>query len=84
MTIELFWECFVQWDRDTDSLDSVELKLPQEPEPSADPNATGLQELPRTSDFITSLLLEYLLPRFSDSLSSIPNLYLDYWKYCIG
>jgi hypothetical protein len=75
MAIDLLWECLVQWDRDTDSLDSVELKLPQEPEPSTNPNATGTQELPRTSDFITSLPLEYLLPRFSDVLgfASIPT-----------
>ena len=68
MAIELLWECLVQWDRDTDSLDSVELKPPPEPEPAVNPNATGPQELPRSGDYITSLPLEYLLPRFSDAL----------------
>ncbi|KAF9646718.1 hypothetical protein BDM02DRAFT_3270795 [Thelephora ganbajun] len=75
MAVELLWECLVQWDRDTNSLDSVELKLPPEPEPATDPNTTEPQELPRSSDFITSLPLEYLLPRFSDVLefAAIPT-----------
>ena len=68
MAIELLWECLVQWDRDADSLGSVELKLPPEPEPATGPNAAGPQELPRSGDFITSLPLGYLLPRFSDAL----------------
>ena len=70
MAIELLWECLPQWDRDTDSLDSVELRLPPEPEPATNPNATEPQELPRSGDFITSLPLEYLLPRFFDVLGS--------------
>ena len=70
MAIELLWECLAQWDRDTDALDSIELKLPPEPEPATDPNATEPQELPRSTDFIASLPLEYLLPRFSDILGS--------------
>jgi len=75
MAIELIWECLVQWDRDTDSLDSVELKPPPNPEPATDPNATEPHELPRSSDFITSLPLEYLLPQFSDVLgfATIPT-----------
>jgi hypothetical protein len=68
MAIELLWECLVQWGYDTGSLDSVELKRPLEPEPTTDPNTTDPQELPRSSDFITSLPLEYMLPRFSDIL----------------
>lgn len=68
MAIELLWGFLVRWDRDTESLDSVELKLPPEPEPAIDPNVSELQELPRSSDFITSLPLKYLLPRFSDVL----------------
>ena len=70
MAIELLWECLTQWDRDTDSLDLVELKLPPEHERATDPNATDPRELPRSGDFITSLPLEYLLPRFSDILGS--------------
>ena len=70
MAIELLWECLAQWDRDTDSLDSVELKLSPEPETATDPNATEPQEFPRSGDFITSLPLEYLLSRFSDVLGS--------------
>ena len=70
MAIELLWECLVQWDRDMDPLDSVELRLPPEPEPATDPNTTDPQELPRSGDFITSLPLEYLLARFSDVLGS--------------
>ena len=70
MAIELLWECLVQWDRETDLLDSVELKLPPEPETATDPNVTEPQELPRSGDFITSLPLEYLLSRFSDVLGS--------------
>ena len=75
MAIELLWECLVQWDRNIGSLDSVELKLPPEPEPAADSNVTDPQELPRSSDSITSLPLEYLLPRFSDVLgfAAIPT-----------
>ena len=68
MAIELLWECLVQWDRDTHSLDSIELNLPPGPQPVTDPNGTGPQELPRSGDYITSLPLEYLLPRFSDAL----------------
>ena len=68
MAIELLWECLVQWDRDTDSLDSVELKLPPNLESTTDPTTTEPQNLPRSSDFITSLPLEYLLPQFSDVL----------------
>ena len=70
MAIALLWECLPQWDRDTDSLDSVELRLPPEPELAVDPNATEPQELPRSGDFITSLPLEYLLPRLSEVLGS--------------
>ena len=70
MAIELLWECLAQWDRGTDSLDSVELKLPPEPETATNQNATEPQELPRSGDFITSLPLEYLLSRFSDVLGS--------------
>ena len=75
MAIELLWECLVQWDRDTDSLDSVELKLQPEPAAATDPSGTGPQELPRSGDCITSLPLEYLLPRFSDALgfAAIPT-----------
>ena len=68
MAIELLWECLVQWDLDTDLLDSVELRPPPESEPAASPNGTEPQELPRSGDYITSLPLEYLLPRFSDAL----------------
>ena len=68
MAIELLWECLVQWDRDTDSLDSVELQSPPEPEPTTNPTATDPQDLPRSSDFVTSLPLEYLFSRFSDIL----------------
>ena len=75
MAIELLWECLVQWDRDTVSLDSVELKPPPEPEPAASPNGAEPQELPRSGDYITSLPLGYLLPRFSDALgfAAIPT-----------
>ena len=70
MAIELLWECLTQWDRVTDSLDSVELKLPPGPETTTDTNATEPQELPRSGDFITSLPLGFLLSRFSDVLGS--------------
>jgi hypothetical protein len=70
MAIELLWECLTQWDRDTNSLDSAELKLPPEPETATGPNTAEPQELPRSGDFITSLPLEYLLSRFSDVLGS--------------
>jgi len=75
MAIELLWECLAQWDRNVDSLDSVELNQPSEREPATDPNATGPRELPRSNDFITSLPLEYLLPRFSDvlGLAAVPT-----------
>lgn len=68
MAIELLWECLVQWERDTVFLDSVELKLSPKPESNINPNVIEPQELPRSCDFITSLPLEYLLPRFSDVL----------------
>ena len=75
MAIELLWECFVQWDRDTASLDSIELKTPPASKPAADQNTIEPQELPRSSDPITSLPLEYLLSRFSDVLgyASVPT-----------
>ena len=75
MGIELLWESLVQWDHDMESLDSVELKPPPEPAPAAHSDATEPQELPRSSDFITSLPLEYLFPRFSDILgfAAIPT-----------
>ncbi|KAF9783201.1 hypothetical protein BJ322DRAFT_140937 [Thelephora terrestris] len=75
MAIDLLWECLVQWDRDPESLDSVELKLPPEPESAIDSNVSQPKELPRSSDSITSLPLEYLLLRFTDVLgfSAIPT-----------
>ena len=68
MAIELLWECLVQWDRDMMFLDSAELKLPPKSETATNPNVTEPQELPRSSDFVTSLPLDYLLSRFSDVL----------------
>ena len=46
MAIEIIWESIVRLYRDTHSLDSVELKLPQEPEPVTDQTETKPQELP--------------------------------------
>ena len=69
MAIEIMWECLVRCGRDAHSLDFIELKLPQEPEPVTDPNEAELQELP-PGDYITSLPLDHLLPRFSDALGS--------------
>ena len=44
MAIKPIWECLVRWYRDTHSLDSVEAKLPREPEPVTDQRdqATGV------------------------------------------